>query len=128
MLTPVETIKIFSSFPTQTFKAGEIIFHENETGKLMYGLIEGEVEMCINGKVIETIKIGDVFGQGAIVQDDHSRLCTARAKTDCQVAALDRNHFLFAIDEAPLFALQVIKSFSNRMRNLKKSLDTCLDK
>lgn len=121
LLNPADTIKIFQRQPEQSFAAGEIIFEEGQEGHTMYGIVEGEVEMSLKGKVIETIKVGDVFGQGAIIDHDHLRASTARAKTDCKLAVLDREHFLFAVQETPLFALQVMKSYSERFRQLKQA-------
>ncbi len=86
----------------------------------MYGIIEGEVEMKINGKYIETLKEGDVFGEGALVHYDHLRTSTAIAKTDVKLAFLDRARFLFAIQENPVFALEVMRSYSDRFRHLKE--------
>lgn len=121
MLKPVETIKILqNNSHTQSFiPAGEIIFQQGAEGNVMYGVIDGEVEMLVNGKVVETIKAGDVFGQGALLHSDHLRTSTARAKTDCQIASLDRRHFLFAVQETPMFALEVMRSYSDRFRRLK---------
>ena len=86
----------------------------------MYGIIFGEVEMCLNGKVVETIKEGDIFGQGALVHQDHKRASTAIAKTECQLAFLNREHFLFAVQQTPMFALEVMRSYSDRFRRLKE--------
>jgi CRP-like cAMP-binding protein len=120
MLKPVETIKILqNNSHIQSFRAGEIIFQQGTEGKVMYGIIDGEVEMLVNDKIVETIKQGDVFGQGALVHRDHLRTSTARAKTDCQIALLDQEHFLFAVQETPLFALEVMRSYSDRLRGLK---------
>ena len=79
--------------------------------------------MYINGKVIEVIQQGDVFGQGALVHENHLRASTAIAKTDCKLAFLDRKHFLFAVQQTPMFALEVMRSYSDRHRRLKKVLD-----
>ena len=120
MLKPVETIKILqNNSHIKSFRAGEIIFQQGTEGNLMYGIIDGEVEMLVNDKVVETIKQGDVFGQGALLHSDHLRSSTARAKTDCQIACLDRRHFLFAVQETPMFALEVMRSYSDRLRRLK---------
>ncbi len=120
MLKPIETIKILqNSSNVQSFSAGETIFQQGTNGKVMYGIIEGEVEMLVDGKVIETIKQGDVFGQGALLHSDHLRTSTAKAKTDCKIAFLDQEHFLFAVQETPLFALEVMRSYSDRFRRLK---------
>ena len=120
MLQPVETIKTLqNNSHIQSFRAGEIVFHQGTEGNIMYGIIDGEVEMLVADKVVETIKQGDVFGQGALLHSDHLRTSTARAKTDCQIACLDQQHFLFAVQETPMFALEVMRSYSDRLRSLK---------
>ncbi len=120
MLKPIETIKILlNSSNIKSLTAGEIIFQQGTEGKVMYGIIEGEVEMLVNDKIVETIQQGDVFGQGALLHSDHLRTSTARAKADCKIAVLDQEHFLFAVQETPLFALEVMRSYSDRFRRLK---------
>ena len=44
-------------------------------------------------------------------------------ETDCKLAFLDRKHFLFAVQQTPMFALEVMRSYSDRHRRLKKVLD-----
>ncbi|MEB3882728.1 cyclic nucleotide-binding domain-containing protein [Lyngbya sp. CCY1209] len=122
MLEPAQTVKIFQQLPDQKVSAGETIFEEGKPGDLMYGIIEGEVEFWVNGKSIETLKQGDVFGEGALVHRDGTRASTAVAKTDCVLATMDERRFLFAIEQTPLFALEVMRSFSDRLRRLKRSL------
>ena len=121
MSKPVKTVEIFqkSSSPL-TYVAGQTIFEEGETGSVMYGIIEGEVDLIVDGKVVETITKGDVFGEGALVQPEHDRASTAIAKTDCIIACLDRERFLFAIENTPMFAIDVLRSYSNRARRLKR--------
>ncbi|MBF2004494.1 MAG: cyclic nucleotide-binding domain-containing protein [Chlorogloeopsis fritschii C42_A2020_084] len=122
MLEPAETVRIFQKQPTiKTISSGQTIFTTGETGNYMYGVLSGEVDILVNNKVIETIYEGDVFGIGALVVLDHTRASTAVAKTDCQLACLDRNNFLFAVQETPMFALQVMRSYSERLRTLKSA-------
>lgn len=123
MLKPAKTVEIFQKPPSpKTFLAGETIFSEGELGTVMYGIIEGEVEMWVNGKVVETIKQGDVFGEGALVQINSQRASTAIAKTNCVIAFLDRERFLFAVQQTPMFALEVMRSYSDRLRRLKQEV------
>ena len=120
MIKPIETIKILQdSSNIESFAVGETIFHQGTKGNVMYGIIEGEIEMLVNDKAIEIIKEGDVFGQGALLHLDHLRTSTAKAKTNCKIAILDQSHFLFAVQETPLFALEVMRSYSDRFRRLK---------
>jgi CRP/FNR family transcriptional regulator, cyclic AMP receptor protein len=120
MLQPIETIKILQNHPDRSFKAGEVIFETGQTGDVMYGVIEGELEVHLIDKIIETIKPGDIFGVGALIHTDELRTTTVIAKTDCKLAYLDREHFMFAVQETPMFALEVMKSYSDRFRRLKE--------
>ncbi len=123
MLEPAQTVALFQAAPDiKKFEAGETIFEDGEQGNLMFGLIEGEVELFVRGRVVETIHQGDVFGEGALVHKEHRRASTAIAKTDCKLAYIDEKHFLFAVQETPMFALSVIRSYSDRLRRLKRSL------
>lgn len=123
MLNPAHAIALFAKAPdVHSYKAGDVIFEIGAVGQVMYGVIEGEVDMLVNGKVFETIQAGDVFGEGALVQDPPLRASTAVAKTDCKLAAVDQTHFKFLVQETPLFALEVIRSMSTRLRAAKANL------
>lgn len=122
-LNPADTLKIFAAAPNlQSFAAGETIFQEGDTGDVLFGLIEGEVEFTLHGKIIEVLTTGDVFGQGALVHEDHRRESTAIAKTAVKLATIDREHFLFAVQQSPIFALEVLRSYSDRFRHLKNNV------
>ncbi|MGL5884109.1 cyclic nucleotide-binding domain-containing protein [Synechococcus elongatus] len=103
--------------------AGSVIFNAEEQGTTMYGLLEGEVVLKRGDQELERITAGDVFGEGAIAQDQHQRFSTAVAATDCKLATLDRERFLFLIHNSPVFALDVIASLSTRLRAIKGSLE-----
>jgi CRP-like cAMP-binding protein len=122
MLQPIETVKLFEKQPEQRYLANQVIFEEGQTGEVLYGILEGEIELWVNGKVVETLTTGDVFGEGALVQPDHTRASTAIAKTDCLLATMDKSRFLFAVQQTPMFALEVVKSYSDRLRRLKHSI------
>ncbi|SKB12515.1 Cyclic nucleotide-binding protein [Planktothrix sp. PCC 11201] len=122
MLQPIETVKLFKKQPEQSYLANQVIFEEGETGDVLYGILEGEIQLWVNGKAVETLTAGDVFGEGALVQPDHTRASTAIAKTDCLLATMDKSRFLFAVQQTPMFALEVLKSYSDRLRRLKHSI------
>ncbi|MBD6619476.1 Crp/Fnr family transcriptional regulator [Komarekiella sp. 'clone 1'] len=122
MLSPVVTVGIFQKQPSpQVFSAGQIIFEEGQSGDFMYGILEGEVDIFVNGKVVETIETGEVFGVGVLV-GVKNRTYTAIAKTDCKLAFLDEKGFLFAVQETPVFSLKVMKSYSERLSRVEHML------
>ena len=120
ILEPVETVKILQkNGQPQIFAAGQTIFAEGEKAVAMYGIVAGEINILVGGIVMETLKAGDIFGMGALVHPDITRTSTAAAKTECQIVALDREHFLFAVQEFPMFALEVMRSYSDRLRHFR---------
>ncbi|NDJ25376.1 cyclic nucleotide-binding domain-containing protein [Nostoc sp. B(2019)] len=122
MLSPVVTVSIFQKQPDpQVFSAGQVIFEEGQPGNFMYGILEGEVDIFVNGKVVETIETGEVFGVGVLV-GVKNRTYTAIAKTDCKLAFLNEQGFLFAVQETPVFSLKVMKSYSERLSRVEHIL------
>jgi CRP/FNR family transcriptional regulator, cyclic AMP receptor protein len=123
MLSPVKTVEIFQSSPEpHSVNAGDVIFTSGDAGSVMYGILEGEVEISVNGQILETIYHGDIFGEGALVHSDSKRASTAIAKTDCKLAFMERKNFLFAVQQTPMFALEIMRSYSDRIRRLRESV------
>lgn len=120
-LKPAVTVEIFQRQPDpKIFKAGEVIFEAGQPGDYMYGILEGEVEEQVGGRTVETIEAGDVFGIGALVHPDGRRVSTAIAKTDCKLAYIDQERFLFLVQETPMFAVEALRSYSERLQKFKK--------
>ena len=96
--------------------AGEVLFSEGDSGKEMYGVISGAIDLLHNGTVIERVPEGETFGELAII-DDAPRSLTAVAGEDSEVAVIDDRTFLFLVHETPTFAVQVMRSLSQRIRH-----------
>ncbi len=123
MLEPSEVVDLFfNHLPVKTLQPGDVIFRQGEKGDKMFALMTGEVELRKNDQILETINEHDVFGEGALVQLEHTRYTTAIACTECQIAELNRERFLFLLQETPLFSLEIVRSFSNRLRKVKQKL------
>ena len=120
MLKPIDTVRLFENRPEKSFKAGEVIFEIGAKEMFMYGIIQGQVDLFLKDKLIETLETGDIFGEGALLHDDHVRTSTAIAKTDCTLAPMDQHHFLFAVQQTPMFAIEVLRSYSDRFRHVKE--------
>ena len=67
----------------------------------------------------ELIEAGNVFGAGALVMEGHRRLGTAQAQSDCRLIEMNREKFLFAVQESPMFAIELLASVDARLRDLK---------
>ena len=65
--------------------------------------------------VVETIEANGIFGEMAVV-DGSNRSGSARAKTACELAPIDQRTFILMVDEAPYFALNVMRVMVQRLR------------
>lgn len=97
--------------------AGTTIFSAGDPRDHMYAVVEGEVDIFVNGKLVETVEKGGIFGEMALI-DAESRTGTAVAKTDAKVVAVDERRFLFLIQQTPNFALHVMRVLSDRLRRM----------
>lgn len=104
-----------NSDTTRVVPAGAVIFHEGDAGDEMFGVIDGSVELRHGGRVVATIGPDDVFGEMALV-DGSTRSATAVAADDVTLAVISKRHFLFMVHETPMFALQVMSSMAERLR------------
>ncbi len=96
---------------------GTVIFEAGSVGDEMFGVVEGAVELRTpRGRVI-TLGPDDTFGEMGIV-DGSPRSAGAVTVEDTTLAVIDRKMFLFLIGETPTFALQVMASLAERLREL----------
>jgi CRP/FNR family cyclic AMP-dependent transcriptional regulator len=99
----------------KTFRAGEIIFTTGQPADALYAVKEGQVDLLIGDRVIETVGPEGFFGELALL-DAEPRSATARAKTDCKLAAINEKQFLFMVGETPFFALMIMRAMAQRLR------------
>ncbi|QJR15267.1 Crp/Fnr family transcriptional regulator [Usitatibacter palustris] len=100
-----------------TFPAGHVVFQEADMGSEMYVVLEGEIELSINGNVVETLGPGEPFGEMALI-DQEPRVATAIAKTPCRLLAIPEKRFLFLVSAMPHFSLQIMKVMADRLRKM----------
>ena len=103
------------------YPAGTVIFSQGEdcSDMSMYVVREGEVDIVFDGKHLETIGENGFLGEMALA--DHStRSASAIARTDCKVITVDRERFLFMVQETPTFALQVMHVMAKRLRKMNE--------
>ena len=111
------------------YRKSEVIFEEGSSGNEMYLIHSGKVSLTIKqgkaGKVtLAILEPGDFFGEMALV-DDYQRSATATAiEDDTQLIALDKPKFLFMVQQQPQFALSVMHTLCQRLRELDRRLSS----
>ena len=112
------TLQLFRNAPEViSVAAGKHIFRIGEAAKVMYLIIEGEVDLMLGDTVVETAGEGVFIGEMALI-DDEPRSASARARSDCRVFPIDEARFQSLIKETPFFALQVMKTLARRLRKM----------
>jgi len=110
------------SRPTRFFKAGEVIFQPGDRGDVLYGLVSGTIQLSWGSDLTETVVPGGCFGVGALVDPEHRRFGTATALSDGELLEMDRAEFLFAVQELPMFGLEMLHDLEMRLQQLKRSV------
>jgi len=110
---------------SQSFRAGEKIFREGETGRQMYLLLEGAVDIFVesNGARIPVARFapGDFFGEMSLLEG-LPRSGTAVATENSRLLSLDEASFQKLASEDSEFTWRVMKSLSQRIRNHNREL------
>jgi CRP-like cAMP-binding protein len=115
-------ISLFNSDPhAELFAAGQVVFREGESADHMFAVVKGSVDITINGKTVETVDEGGVFGEMALVED-HPRTATVTARKDAELVRVDRKRFLFLVQQTPYFSLQLMGIIAKRLRQMNERL------
>ena len=110
------TFTVFNNEPdVRPFSAGQVIFQEGQPGDVMYAVLEGEVEINRQNRVLETIPAGGVFGEMALI-DQQPRVASAVGKNEGRVAAITAKRFQVLVSQNPPFALQMLQLLAERVR------------
>lgn len=108
-----------------TCRAGETIFRQGETGKTMYLLLEGTVEVTVdsNGMRLPVAKFmsGDFFGEMSLLEG-LPRSGTAVAAEPSRLLPLDEEAFRERMAADGAFAWRITKALSSRIRNHNQEL------
>jgi|SRR5579859_5062465 len=108
---------VFNNEPdVRPFTAGQVIFEEGQPGDLMYAVLEGEVEIKRQNRILETVTAGGVFGEMGLV-DQKPRSASAIGRSDGKVAAVTAKRFQVLVSQNPRFALQMLQLLAERVRH-----------
>lgn len=95
--------------------AGKVIMNAGDTGVFMYVVHDGKVAISVNGKVVERVGPGGVFGEMALV-DNAQRAATATAEVPSELMLVKRSDFLSLIKAKPEFGASILRTIAERIR------------
>lgn len=105
----------------QRFAAGQEVFAQGSPRDRMYVVITGEVEIAVDGVTVEVAGPGSLVGEMALI-DHGPRASAVTARVDSELVAVDRDRFLFLVQQTPFFALTVMRVLSERLRRMNALL------
>ena len=111
----------------QRYQKSEVIFEEGSTGSEMYLIYSGRVLLSVRQNETQQTPLvvlnpGDFFGEMALV-DDSPRSATASAiEEDTELIVMDRARFMFMVRQQPEFALSLMHTLCQRLRDMDKRL------
>jgi CRP-like cAMP-binding protein len=102
------------------FGVDDVIFEEGSTGRELFVVLDGEVEIAKMNDSSKTsiIKLGkgEFFGEMAVI-DGSARSATAIASVpNTKVMRINHARFVYLVSQQPAFALMVMDALSKRLR------------
>src|SRR5438045_4711887 len=126
-LSEEEIQALSSATKRRTFRSGEVIFHRDDPGQVLYMIKEGKVKICIISPDGQEVALtvfgkGEVFGEFAIL-DGLPRSADAVALERVECYTLQRSDFHKAIMKNPKIAIQVLEVLSKRLRTTDQMVE-----
>jgi CRP/FNR family transcriptional regulator, cyclic AMP receptor protein len=114
----------------RSFRPGEVIFHRDDPGQVLYIIREGKVKIYITSPegqevVLAVFGPSDYFGELALL-DGQPRSASAIALDAVEAYALQRNDFITAVSHYPRIAIQVMNVLSRRLRQTDAMIEDLL--
>ena len=108
-----ELSKIAALCRVITFAPGETILRAGEQGKVMYMVMEGDIDIFAadNHQLIGQVQQGDVIGEISMVMQQPYG-ATAVACTDVKLAALKHQDFDHLIDRHPRIGMKIMRNIA----------------
>jgi CRP-like cAMP-binding protein len=98
-------------------RSGKVLARQGEAGREFVILLEGEVEVVRDGKVIAVRGPGDYIGEIALL-DHRPRTATVTAKTNVVVEVLNRVEFASLLANTPEISNQIMATMAQRLAEL----------
>jgi MFS family permease len=113
-LPPISLEKLARAALVERVRVGATVVVQGERGDTFYVVVDGSLEVDVDGSIIRTLGPGDVFGEIALLRDV-PRTATVSAMTPTTLLAIRRMDFLAAVLGSPASADTVEQLVSSRV-------------
>src|SRR5262249_25388850 len=102
------------------YGVGDVIFEEGSTGRDLYVVLDGQVEIAkVSGAsktVIVTLGKGEFFGEMAVIAAPPASAPVTSAAPNTRVMRINHARFVYLVSQQPAFALMIMDALSKRLR------------
>ena len=111
----------------RTFRAGEVIFHRDDPGQILYIIKDGKVKICLispDGQEISLVVFGkgEYFGEFSLFDGlPRSADAITLERTECYT--LQRSDFDNVILKNPKIALKLLEALTRRLRSTDQMVE-----
>jgi CRP-like cAMP-binding protein len=122
-LKPEEVSGILHQGKVVYFQQGQTVFHEGMLGSNLFIILSGQIGIYMKGKLIARCKVGDAFGEMAVLNRT-PRCATAAALSDASLFTLDETQLNGILTKhiAVRLLLNVIHIVSERLEAANAAL------
>ena len=115
-----------SKISKETFQAGDFIFFEGDIESHFFIIESGEVSIFMKDKKgqkmeVARLKDGETFGEFALI-DKGARTASAQAMTAVKAMKISAEGYEMMLNELPLWASSMLRSFSSRLRQMNSQV------
>ena len=101
-------------------EAGRFIFEKGQPGDRAYAVVDGQIDIVLGGKTIDSAGPGSIVGEMALI-DSAPRSASAMAVTPVKLVPIDERRFMFLVQQTPYFAIQMMQIMSDRLRRIMEA-------
>jgi len=106
---------------------GILLIRENEPGKCLYIILEGEVEIIkslgtVNERLISRQGPGEVLGEISLIVPDGKRTASVRTLGTVKLAKLSHANFSQILIHRPAIAMEIMQHLAIRLRDAEKGI------
>jgi CRP-like cAMP-binding protein len=110
----------------RTYRPGEVLFHDGDSGDTLFILLSGQVKILMVGpnseeSILDTLTAGECLGELSLV-DGGPRSAMAQARDRVETLVLRREDFLSLMERHPPVALGVARRLAGMVRRLNEQV------
>ena len=93
-----------------------VVFQKGAAASLMYVILEGNMIISINDKIVGRSGAGNVVGEIALAAPQYARTASVIAETRCLLLAITRQSLFELIQDMPTFGISLLKVLASHLR------------